>query len=198
RVNLVFAENVLRTADIPVVEKGGKAARRGPVDSVVFHAKVFDDALVPRPEENGALVARHSRASGVVDAEIPFYQAISRHISGAEHGDAVALCVVPVTVEHGIARVAPIDVECAAVDARTIRQKRLASADHAVRAHPGPDSVGSADRLRRLHAGVPRGAGVDQAVLDAKKNDAVAVEVVHRGIADDDVRTPVLLRDLTK
>src|ERR1700720_4272656 len=112
-----------------MVKNDWEAAGRIPIEGVLLNAEVFDDSVIPGPQKYPALIARHARASGVVDAEIPFYQAVARDVAGAEHCNAIALCVVSVAVENRIVCIAPIDVEGAAVDAGAIGQKRLALAD---------------------------------------------------------------------
>jgi len=109
-----------------------------------------------------------------------------------EDGGAVALRVVGVVVLDDVVVVAPVDIVDAAIDARRVGQEAFREAHGTGAAAPGPDAVGGADGLDRLEAGEPGGGFLDEAVLDLEEDDAVAVNVVHDGVADSDVASAVV------
>jgi hypothetical protein len=101
---------------------------------------------------------------------------------------------VAVVIDHGVLRVAVVDIVGSAVDSGAVREIGLVAFDGAVIAHPGPDRIGRAHRFGDLHACVPCHAGVDPAVDDAEEHDAVALHVVDRRVADLYIRVPGALR----
>src|SRR4029077_7296344 len=131
-VNLILSKVCLRTLNVCAVEQGGIIAGRRPINCVPFDAKVFDHAVIPRPEKNRSLIAGHTWTFAIVDAQIPFHKAVVSDVSSAENCDAITLRIVAIVIEDGVARISPIDIKGPAIYTWAVRQKCLVLADHAV------------------------------------------------------------------